>query len=130
MSECTNLNYHPLSFSGHIRKKSVRDDFEESFTGLDDTHSEHSATLSRKVSETEISFAQVQAVESSMSQSNDEFLNGLDAPSNGQIEELTSQPNGQLEGQQLNGRGKANFLSFCYQWSTSNSKILAAVFLK
>lgn len=62
---------------GHVKRKSIREDFEESFAGLDDTRSEHSVTPSRKVSESNISAAHVQGVESAMSTTNDDYLNSL-----------------------------------------------------
>ena len=60
-------------------------DFEESFAGLEDTHSEHSTPHSpRRISVTKISMSQVREVEQAMSANHDDYLNSLDTP-NGHV---------------------------------------------
>ena len=68
-------NQHNFFSSAH--QKPTKEDFEESFAGLEDTKSEHNSPRHQVVEETEISMSDQIQVES-MAQDHDDFLNSLD----------------------------------------------------
>ena len=63
--------------SVHKEKKTIQEDFEECFAGLDETSHSPSPAVHRAVKETGISASEENQVEN-MAQDHDEFLNSLD----------------------------------------------------
>lgn len=59
----------------HIQKKVIQEDFEETFAGLDETHSENNTTF---VTESEIEVTQEEQVETMAHDNFDDFFNKLD----------------------------------------------------